>query len=37
MPLPRMRLRHAPQGTCRPAHNPVTYQSLLSNHKLVRT
>jgi hypothetical protein len=37
MPPPRTRPRHAPQGTCRPAHNPVTYQSLLSNHKLVRT
>jgi hypothetical protein len=25
------------QGPYRPAHNPITYQSLLSNHKLVRT
>jgi hypothetical protein len=34
---PRVRLHHATQGPCRPAHNPFTYQSLLSNHKLVRT
>jgi hypothetical protein len=34
---PRVRFHHATQGPYRPAHNPITYQSLLSNHKLVRT
>jgi hypothetical protein len=30
---PRVRFNHALQGPCRPAHNPFTYESLLSNHK----
>jgi hypothetical protein len=37
MPLTRVRPRHASQDTCHPAHNPITYQSLLSRHNLVRT
>jgi hypothetical protein len=37
MPVPRVRPQHTTQDTCHPAHNPVSYQSLLSNHKLVRT
>jgi hypothetical protein len=37
MPLTRGRLLHTSQDTCHPAHNPITYQSLLSRHNLVRT
>jgi hypothetical protein len=37
MPLTRGRPRHTSQDTCHPAHNPISYQSLLSRHNLVRT
>jgi hypothetical protein len=34
---PRLRFHHATQDPCQPGHNPITYWSLLSNHKFVRT
>jgi hypothetical protein len=37
MPLPRVRPRHAHQGTSWTTHNPIQCQSLPANHKLSRT
>jgi hypothetical protein len=37
MPLTRVQPQHTSQGTSRLAHNPFTYHSLLSTHKLLRT
>jgi len=37
MPLPRVRPRHAHQGTSPAAHNPLYRQSLLATHILSRT